>query len=136
MKTNHLTSYRSNKHVKFSCKYHIIFCPKYRRKVLIDGVETRLSNIIEEVSEELNCILLEYEVMPDHVHLLVDVDPTFGVKSFISKLKGRSARILRDEFPVLRSKLPCLWTSSYFVSTVGGASLETVKQYIEDQKNV
>jgi putative transposase len=80
--------------------------------------------------------LIEFEIMPEHVHLLVDINPSFGVNQFISKLKGRSARILRSEFPFLKSKIPCLWTSSYFCTTVGGATLEVIKQYIENQKNV
>jgi putative transposase len=76
------------------------------------------------------------EVMPDHVHLLVEVDPQFGVHRLIKNIKGKSSRILRTEFKVLRSKLPTLWTNSYFVSTIGGAPLEIVKQYVEQQKNV
>jgi putative transposase len=136
MKDASLSAYRSNKHVKYSCKYHIIFCPKYRRKVLVEEVSERLEQILKDLCIELNCILIEYEIMPDHVHLLVDVDPVLGVNSFVSRLKGRSSRVLRSEFPSLKSRLPCLWTSSYFVSTVGGVSLEVVKQYIDNQKNV
>jgi putative transposase len=74
--------------------------------------------------------------MPDHVHLLVEVDPQFGIHRLIRRIKGRSSRLLREEFPVLRSWLPSLWTHSYFVSTVGGAPLEIIKQYIEQQKRV
>ena len=80
--------------------------------------------------------LIELEVMPDHVHCLVEVDPQFGVTKLIRYMKGRSSRFLRQEFPWLKSRLPTLWTNSYFVSTVGGAPLEVVKQYIENQKNV
>jgi len=72
--------------------------------------------------------------MPDHVHLLVDVDPQFGIHRLIKNIKGRSSRILRQEFKFLTTKLPTLWTNSYFVSTVGGAPLAIVKQYIESQK--
>lgn len=78
--------------------------------------------------------LTEVEIMPDHVHLLVDVDPQFGVHRLIKNIKGRSSRILRQEFKFLTTKLPTLWTNSYFVSTVGGAPLAIVKQYIESQK--
>ena len=74
--------------------------------------------------------------MPDHVHLLVEVDPQFGIHRLVRLLKGRSSRILRQEFPWLKSRLPTLWTNSYFVSTVGGAPLAGIKQYIENQKNV
>lgn len=128
------TQYRSSRHAVYSCKYHIIFCPKYRRKVLREGVDNRFIEILKEVSSELEVDLLEYEVMPDHVHLLVDISPDLGVSSYLSKLKGRSARLLRQEFPSLKSRLPCLWTNSYFCSTVGGAPLEVVRQYIENQK--
>lgn len=79
---------------------------------------------------------LELEIMSDYVHLLVEVDPQLGIHLLIKKTKGRSSRLLRQEFLWLRSKLPTLWTNSYFVSTVGGALLQVVKQYIEDQKNV
>jgi putative transposase len=76
------------------------------------------------------------EIMSDHVHLLLDVNPDFGVKKAITQLKGVSSRKLRDEFPELKSKLPCLWTRGKFVSTVGSVSLETVKAYIENQKGI
>lgn len=128
--------YKSNKNVVFSCKYHAIWCPKYRRDVLKNGVDDRLKTIIREVCNELKSELIELEVMPDHVHLLVEVDPQFGVHKLIKNIKGRSSRLLRQEFKVLRTRLPTLWTNSYFVSTVGGAPLEVVKQYVEQQKHV
>ena len=120
----------------YSCKYHVVFCPKYRRPVLVDGIDERLKAIIRGVAEDLDCELIEMEIMPDHVHLLVEVDPQFGIHRFVKTAKGRSSRFLRKEFPALRSRLPTLWTNSYFVSTVGGAPLAIVKQYIENQKNV
>lgn len=83
---------------------------------------------------EFNVELIEIEIMPDHVHLLVDVDPQFGIHRLIKNIKGRSSKILRQEFKFLTTKLPTLWTNSYFVSTVGGAPLAIVKQYIESQK--
>ncbi len=128
--------YKSNENVVYSCKYHIVWCPKYRRSVLIKGVDVRLKEIITDVCNEFQANLIELEVMPDHVHLLVEVDPQFGVTKLIRYMKGRSSRFLRQEFPWLKSRLPTLWTNSYFVSTVGGAPLEIVKQYIENQKNV
>ena len=127
---------RSNSNVTFDCKYHVVWCPKYRRKVLVDGIDSRLKEIVSDVCRERDARLLEQEVMPDHVHLLVDCDPQFGVHRLVRLIKGRSSRLLRDEFPRLRSRLPTLWTNSYFVSTVGGAPLALVKKYIENQKNV
>lgn len=128
-------SFKSNRHVSYSCKYHVVFCPKYRRKVLVDGVDIRLKEIIYQVATELSCEVMELEVMPDHVHILCEVDPQFGVHKFVRRVKGRSSRLLRQEFPQLKSKLPTLWTNSYFVSTVGGAPMAILKQYIEAQKN-
>ncbi|MBQ3586173.1 MAG: IS200/IS605 family transposase [Synergistaceae bacterium] len=126
--------YKSNHNVVYSCKYHIVWCPKYRRKVLVDTVAVRLKELISSMSQEFQVELIDLEVMPDHVHLLVDVAPQFGVHNFIKRIKGRTSRILRQEFPHLTTKLPTLWTNSYFVSTVGGAPLAIVKKYIESQK--
>ncbi|MBQ7220771.1 MAG: IS200/IS605 family transposase [Synergistaceae bacterium] len=126
--------YKSNRNIVYSCKYHVVWCPKYRRKVLVEAVETRLRELIISMCRESSVELLKLEIMPDHVHLLVDVDPQLGIHTLIKKLKGRTSRLLRQEFPYLKTKLPTLWTNSYFVSTVGGAPLKIVKQYIESQK--
>ena len=130
------TKFKSNRHVLYCCKYHVVFCPKYRRKVLVGGVDKRLKEIIYQVAKELGCEVLELEVMTDHVHILCEVDPQFGVHKFVKRVKGRSSRILRQEFPQVKSRLPTLWTHSYFVSTVGGAPIAILKQYIENQKTV
>ncbi len=128
--------YKSNKNVVYSCKYHIIWCPKYRRRVLVDGVDQRLKNIIYQQADELGVEVVELEVMPDHVHLLAEVDPQFGVHRFVKNIKGYSSRKLREEFPWLKSRLPTLWNNSYFISTVGGAPLEVIRQYVETQKSI
>jgi putative transposase len=127
---------KSNRNVVYSCKCHVVWCPKFRRPVLVDGVDVRLKSILRDVAVETRSELLNIEVMPDHVHLLVEVDPQFGIHKFVKLAKGRSSRLLRQEFPRLRSRLPTLWTNSYFVSTVGGSPLSVVKQYIENQKRV
>ena len=126
--------YKSNNNIVYSCKYHVVWCPKYRRKVLTGNIELRLKELIQETCEELQCELIELELMPDHVHLLVEVDTQFGIHKLIKAIKGKTSRILRKEFPILTTKLPTLWTNSYFVSTVGGAPLAVIKQYIENQK--
>ena len=131
-----LIQYKSNNNVVYSCKYHVVWCPKYRRSVLINGVDERLQSILLEIAEETRSEVIEMEIMPDHVHLLVECDPQFGINKLIRMMKGRSSRQLRSEFPWLKSRIPSLWTSSYFVSTVGGTTLEVVKQYIENQKGV
>lgn len=127
-------TYKSNNNVVYSCKYHIVWCPKYRRKVLVGDVEKRLKQIIKEVCKDTQSELIEIECDGDHVHMLVEVDPQFGVNKFIKLAKGRSSNLLRKEFDHLRSGMPTLWTNSYFVSTVGGAPISIVKQYIENQK--
>lgn len=129
-------TFKSNNNVVYSCKYHVVWCPKYRRKVLVDGVDARLKEILHEVVSETTGEILEIEVMPDHVHVLVEIDPQYGIAKLVRNMKGRSSRFLRQEFPWLKSRLPTLWTNSYFVSTVGGAPSSIVKQYIENQKNV
>lgn len=127
-------NYKSNNNIVYSCKYHIVFCPKYRRKVLVGGVETRLREIVKQVCADNKIDIVEMEIMPDHVHLLLEVDPQFGIHKAIKTIKGTSSRLLRNEFKYLTTKLPTLWTNSYFVSTVGGAPLEEIKKYIENQK--
>jgi putative transposase len=128
--------YRSNRNVVFSCRYHVVWCPKYRRAVLVEGADEALKRIVERVCMAREAVLIELEVMPDHVHLLVDVDPQYGIHRLIKEVKGTSSRELRAAFPFLKSRLPTLWTNSYFVSTVGGAPLAVIKQYIENQKHV
>ncbi|WP_089152638.1 IS200/IS605 family transposase [Mycobacterium intracellulare] len=125
---------RTNANIAFQCAYHVVWCPKYRRKVIGGRMEQRLKEIIVEVIEEKGAWLIELETMPDHVHLLVEVDPQFGVHKLVKAIKGRSSRLLRQEFPWLRSRLPTLWTNSYFVATVGGAPLSVIKRYVENQK--
>jgi len=127
--------YKSNRNVVYSCKYHVIWCTKYRRKVLIDGVAARLQELIHQIAHELQSEVIELEIMPDHVHLLIEVDPQFGIHRLVKRLKGTTSRVLRREFPRLKSRIPILWTNSYFVATVGGAPLEVIKQYIEQQKD-
>ena len=127
---------KTNNNVVYSCKYHVVWCPKYRRKVLVDGVDERLKEIAHAVAEEMRFEIIEMEVMPDHVHMLVEVDPQLGIHKAVKRIKGRSSHDLREEFPWLRRRLPSLWTNSYFVSTVGGAPLAAARRYIEDQKGV
>lgn len=129
-----MNKYKSNNNIVFSCKYHIVWCPKYRRKVLVGDVEKRLKEIINELALELNVEIIEMETDKDHIHILIDIDPQFGVMKFIRLAKGRSSKLLRDEFQHLKTKLPTLWTNSSFISTIGGAPLEIVKQYIENQQ--
>ena len=125
----------SNTSVHFM-NYHFVWCPKYRRKVIIADVEARLHEIIRDTVRENNWEIIALETMPDHVHLFIKADPTVAPNNIIARIKGRSSRILRNEFPTLRSRLPTLWTRSYFVSTHVHVSSEAIKRYVEEQKSI
>ena len=125
----------SNKAV-YNISYHLIWCPKYRRKVLVGDVEVRLRELFLERANEIGISIEQMEVMPDHVHLFVKSPPTLAPHYIVQQLKGASSRILRDEFPHLRSRLPTLWTRSYYCESVGHISEDTIRKYIEDQKGV
>ncbi|MGD2181162.1 IS200/IS605 family transposase [Lusitaniella coriacea] len=131
-----MKNFKSNKNIVYSCKYHVVWCPKYRRAVLTGDVERRLKELLNQIAEKIEVEIIELEVMPDHVHILLECDPQFGIHKVIKRFKGATSRYLRMEFPFLRSRIPTLWTNSYFVSTVGGAPLEVIKQYVANQKGV
>ena len=115
--------------------YHIIWCPKYRRKVLINEIENKLKEIIITKCNELDCYVHELNIMPDHVHLFVKTKPTIAPHFLIQQIKGISSRILRNEFKELKRKMPNMWTRSYFIESVGHISQETIEKYIQEQKN-
>ena len=124
----------SNGNVTFDCKYHVVFAPKYRRSVLINGVAEDFLRIAREVCAEHGARLIEAEAMPDHVHLLLSCDPQFGVHRLVKRIKGSSSHDLRRDHPWLTKRLPTLWTNAYFVATVGSVSPETVRDYVRDQR--
>jgi len=120
----------------FSCQYHVIFCPKYRRKVLSEPIAIKLKELIKSKQIEYGYNLEDLEILEDHVHMILDVNPKFGgIYRIVSKIKGYTSNQLRKEFPELKSKLPTLWTNSRFISSVGSVTLDIVKKYIENQKN-
>jgi len=123
--------YNTHNHVTFLINYHFVFIPKRRRKVLTGAIATRTRQIFAELAIEKGWDILALEVAPDHIHLFISVKPTDTPHLIIKAFKGRSSRYLRQEFPELL-KLPSLWTSSYFVSTAGNISSESVRKYIED----
>ena len=130
------TRYRRNAGSVFALKYHLVWCPKYRRSVLVGPVEDRLKTLLREKATSLSVEIEALEVMPDHVHLFVSAEPTEAVQHLVNQFKGYSSRILRQEFPWLRSRLPSLWSRSYYAGTVGHVSEATVRRYIEAQKGV
>jgi putative transposase len=119
--------------VVFYNQYHIIFCPKYRRKVLKWDVERDLRKIIYQVAKEKGATVKALEVMPDHVHLFIYLDPRIKVSQIVQLIKGRSSRVLREKYPFLR-KMRALWSPSYFCCSIGYVSEKTVKMYIKNQK--
>ena len=128
--------YHTDHSIVYSCQYHVIFCPKYRRPVLNDAVAARMKELVFAKQSEYGYTVIEMEVLPDHVHLLLDVDPRVGINVVVGKMKGFTSHELRNEFPWLKKRLPTLWTRSKFISTIGAVTLDVVQQYIEQQKNV
>ena len=131
-----LEGYKSNNNVIYSSKYHVVWCPKYRRSVLVGPIAKRCEQLIKKIAARYRADIIALEIMPDQVHMLVEVDPQLGIHRLVKNIKGASSHALRQEFRTLKSRLPTLWTNSYFVSTVGGAPLAVIKQYVEKQKNV
>lgn len=126
---------QSNKTV-YNIGYHLIWCPKYRRKVLTGNIEKHLKQLLFEKAEQINVEIEKMEVMPDHVHLFVKAKPIDSPHWIVQQFKGYTSNILRKEHSSLKSRLPTLWTRSYYVESVGHISEKTVKKYIEEQKNV
>ncbi len=127
---------RSNHNVVFLCAFHVVWSPTFWRSVLVSPVDERLKMILIGVIQEQGAWLAALEVMPDHVHLLEEVDQPFGVHRLVKALKGRSSRLLRQEFPHLSRRVPSLWPNAYFVATTGGAPLAAIKRYVEKQMHV
>jgi len=116
--------------------YHFVWCPKYRRKVLNGATKKRLIWLVHEKAKQLGCNVIKLVVNPDHVHLFIQGNPILSANRIIGEIKGYSSRVLRKEFPELRTRLPTLWTRSYFVSTAGDVSSQVIEQYIEKQKGI
>ncbi len=124
--------YQHEQHSVHLVVYHIIWCPKRRRKVLVGPVHDGLKQSIHEVADEHNWEVIRLAIQPDHVHLFIRANP-YTLPSGIPRLiKGRSSHDVRQEFPHLR-KLPSLWTRSFFLSTAGNVSQEIIQKYIERQ---
>ena len=113
--------------------YHFVFCPRYRRKVLVKDVEQRFKDVLGEICEENDFLIVALEVMPDHVHVFLNALPSISPSDIMAKVKGVTSRRLRQEFKHLQH-LPSLWTRSFFCSTAGNVSSETIQKYIEEQK--
>ena len=124
--------YKHSRNQVFLINYHLVWCPKRRKKVLVNKIAKRLKEIFNQVAKDKDIDILTLEVMPDHLHLFVSCQPQMTIHKLVKAFKGRSSNILRQEFPELL-KLPSLWTNSYFVSTAGNISHKTIQKYIENQ---
>lgn len=127
---------KRTRHTVYDVRYHLVWCPKYRRPVLSGDVGHRLSELIPECVASLEGEVLHLAVQPDHVHLFASFPPILSIPQIVHRIKGSTARSLRDEFPKLKSRLPSLWTRSYYVGTAGNVSSATIARYIEAQKGV
>jgi putative transposase len=113
---------------------HLVWCPKYRRPVLVGPVASRLRELLEQKAAALEVTVAGLEVMPDHVHLLVSVPPVNAPQFYANQFKGFTSRVLRQEFGHLKSSLPSLWSRSYFVGSAGTVTAATIKRYIASQQ--
>lgn len=129
-----LKRWKSSKSCIYNLGYHLIWCPKYRRKVLVGDLEARLKELLLEKARAIKIQILNLEVMPDHLHIFVKSTPVHSPHHIVQQLKGYTSRILRQEYPKLKSRLPTLWTRSYYIESVGHISEKAVKKYIDEQK--
>ena len=129
-----LTQIYKNASAVFSLKAHLVWCSKYRRAVLVGKVEKRLKQLLQQVAKEHEWTIEAMEIMPDHVHLFISFDPRYAVAEIVNRLKGATSRYVRAEFRELRSRIPTLWSRSYYAGTVGKVSEATIGKYIESQK--
>lgn len=125
--------YKSSRHTIWACDYHIIWCTKYRKQVLTSAIQERLKDIIMEKQEDYNYRVTALEIMPEHIHLLASIHPKYNVTEIVGKIKGYTSFVLRREFFGLK-RIRSLWTSSKFVASTGGVTLEALKEYVEGQK--
>ena len=126
---------RTDANVAFQCIFHVVWCPQYRAPVIEGAVEHRLKEIIFDVAEEKGASLQSVHTLPDRVYVVLEVGPQLGVHRLVKAMKARSAALLREEYPSLRSRLPSMWTNSYLVATAGsGASPSLVDHYVGQQK--
>lgn len=128
--------WKTNKSSVYNIGYHIIWCSKYRRNVLTGDIESRLKDLVIQKSNENGWFIENIEIMPDHLHLFIKATPSDSISHIVSQLKGYTSSVLRNEFELLRTRLPTLWTRSFYVETIGHISESVIKKYIDDQKRI
>ena len=126
--------YRKTEGSVYNLHYHLVFCPKYRKPVLVGKVASRLKQLLQEKASELGIEIESLEIMPDHVHLFASAPPIYAPAQIAFQFKGFSSRYLRIEFDHLRTKLPSLWSRSYYAGTAGGAPLAVSAEYVKSQR--
>ncbi len=131
-----ILTYQTTRAATYACEYHIIWCTKYRRSVLSSEIQERFKELVIASEEKHGFKVRALETMTEDIHLLISIPPTLAVGVMIGKLKGMTAKVLRKAFPHLKSRLPNLWTRSYFVASTGSVTRQVLKQYVENQKGV
>ena len=122
----------------YQIAYHVVWCPKYRKSILIGSIADETKRLVEGICLERNWPVLALEVQPDHIHLFISIPPATSVADAIKILKGSTARMLFVKFPELKKQL-CgghLWSPSYYVGTTGNVSSETIQKYIERTEHI
>jgi len=130
-----MNRWKTSKTAVYNLSYHLIWCPKYRRSVLTDGVEEKLEELLYLKAQQINIEIIEANIMPDHVHLFIKAGPNLAPQFVVNQLKGYTSRLLRQLFPKLKSRLPTLWTRSYYIDSVGKLNEYTIRKYVQNQKN-
>ena len=135
-KTEQQLEYQRDEHRVHLIVYHLIWCPRRRKAILIGKVKDRCQQLIEDKCKDQGWLMLALAIQPDHIHVFVRVWPSDSATDVVKALKGVTSFHLRKEFREVTSKLPSLWTRSYFASTAGNVSKETIQHYIEAQKGL
>jgi len=130
----HTNRWTKSKTAIYNLGYHLIWCTKYRRKLLTNGIDLRLKELLVYKANALDCNIESMEIMPEHVHIFIKASPVHAPQFIVGQLKGYTSFNLRNEFPKLKTRVPSVWTRSYYAESVGHISSETIKRYIMDQK--
>lgn len=129
-------NYKASENIMFDCRYNIVFCPKYKRRLFDEAMRHRIEEIFKDVSEEYNFEILKSEIGEDFCYIMISCNPAFGVMECLKKLKMSSASILKKEFPSLMKRVPNIWTRNALITTNTKFSHKDVDMYLESQKNI
>ncbi len=132
--SNPKRSYRVSGNITHCCQYHVLFCSKWRRKVLNGVIAEHLKNLVEEKQEEFGYRVSSIGISPDHVHLLLEIPPTASVCSVVGKIKAHTSHVLRAEHQELRTRIPTLWTRVCLISSVGNVALNDIEAFLAEQR--